>query len=136
MVRIDVEYQGGLRCRARHGPSGNALQTDAPLDNQGRGEAFSPTDLAATALGSCVMTIMGIYAAREGIPLEGMTVQVDKVMTIEGPRRIARIELEFRMPAGIRPKQRLCLERCVDLCPVRLSLNPEIEVPATFHYPD
>jgi putative redox protein len=136
MVRMDIDYQGGLRCTARHGPSGMTLTTDAPVDNQGRGEAFSPTDLASTALGACVATIMGIYAEREGIALEGMKVGVEKTMSAEPPRRISRVELFFKMPAGISAKHRVALERCVEACPVRRSLHPEVEVPAHFEYPD
>ena len=136
MVQIDIEYKGGLRCRATHGPSGQTLTTDAPVDNQGKGESFSPTDLAATSLGACVMTIMGIYAQREGISLEGMKARVGKVMSAEGPRRIARLEISFTMPAGLNPHQRECLEQCARSCPVRLSLHPQIEVPVEFHYPD
>jgi putative redox protein len=136
MIRIDIEYEDGLRCRARHVPSGETLKTDAPVDNKGRGESFSPTDLVATALGTCVCTIMGIYADRDGFSLKGMSVHVSKHMTQEGPRRIERLELEFRMPAGLEAKRRQALERCVSVCPVRLSLHPEIEVPVTFQYPD
>jgi putative redox protein len=136
LVRIDLAYQGQLSCRAEHGPSGSVLDTDAPVDNQGKGETFSPTDLVATALGACVMTIMGIYAQREGISLEGMKGRVEKTMSGELPRRIARLEAVFSMPPGLSPKARQCLERCAETCPVRLSLHPSCEVPVRFEYPD
>jgi len=112
------------------------LTTDAPLDNQGRGEAFSPTDLVATAVGSCVATIMGIYAKREGVSLEGLEIRVEKTMSPASPRRIARLDLDVRMPAGLSARHRSALERCADACPVRLSIHPDIEVPIRFEYPD
>ena len=91
MVQINVTYQGGLRCQAVHGPSGTTLVTDAPVDNHGKGESFSPTDLVATALGACIPTVMGIVAEREKIDLTGMRVTVQKEMSAEPPRRIARL---------------------------------------------
>jgi putative redox protein len=136
MVRIHLKYQGGLRCGARHEPSGMTLVTDAPVDNQGKGETFSPTDLVATALGACVMTIMGIYAERERLSLEGLEVRIDKIMSSEPPRRIARLDAVFTMPAGLPEKARKVLERCAEVCPVRLSLHPSCEVPVRFEYPD
>jgi putative redox protein len=136
MVRIQVTYQGDLRCEAVHGPSSRSLMTDAPVDNQGKGESFSPTDLVATALGSCMATIMGIYADREGIELDGMTVHVEKEMTVAPPRRIARLAVVFQMPPGIEAKARAAFSACADSCPVKLSLHPEIEVPVRFDYPD
>src|SRR5271156_5850813 len=101
MVKVSVEYQGDLHCRAQHGPSGATLDTDAPVDNQGKGEAFSPTDLVGTALGSCMATIMGIYARKNGIPLEGMRIEVTKEMTPSPPRRIARLVTDIWMPGGL-----------------------------------
>ena len=136
MVRIDVSYAGDLRCEAEHGPSHMRLTTDAPVDNQGRGEAFSPTDLTAAALGTCATTIMGIYARNRSLSLEGLRVRVEKEMTAIPPRRIARISLTFDLPAGLTPDHRRALERCLETCPVRLSLHPEVEVVATFNYPD
>jgi putative redox protein len=136
MVRIDVSYCGDLRCEAEHGPSHMRLMTDAPVDNQGRGEAFSPTDLVATALGTCVSTIMGIYARRQGLSLAGLRVAVDKEMSAVSPRRISRLTLTIDMPAELAPKDRQALERCLENCPVRLSLHPEVVIAATFRYPD
>lgn len=136
MVTIDVVYEGGLRCRATHGPSGAVLTTDAPVDNHGKGEAFSPTDLAATSLATCMTTIMGIVAQRDGLHLEGLAVQVEKHMTAAPPRRIARIVAAFAMPAGLAAADRVRLERAAHSCPVGLSLHPEVQIEARFAYPD
>jgi putative redox protein len=136
MVRIQATYEGNLRCNAVHGPSGRTLTTDAPIDNHGKGESFSPTDLVATALGTCTATIMGLHANREGIDLDGMTVQIDKEMCATPPRRIARLAVVFRMPAGIEVKARAAFAACADRCPVKLSLHPEIDVQMRFDYPD
>lgn len=134
MVRIAVEYQGDLHCRAEHGPSRCTLETDAPADNQGRGERFSPTDLVATALASCVLTTMGIAARREGIPMQGSTATVEKVMTTDGPRRIARLNVQVRMavPRSADPKG--VLERAGLTCPVHRSLHPDVQQTIEFHW--
>ena len=136
MVRMDLEYLGGLRCGLSHGPSGSKLVTDAPVDNQGRGESFSPTDLVASATLACMVTIMGIYAQREGISLQGVTGVVRKHMSTDAPRRITRLEIDLKMPAGLDACAREVLERCTASCPVRHSLHPDIEVPITLVYPD
>jgi uncharacterized OsmC-like protein len=128
MVEIQISYQGGLRCSAVHGPSGTVIETDAPVDNNGRGEAFSPTDLAATALGSCMMTIMGIVAQRKGIAIEGTRVQVRKIMASDTPRRIGRLELDFIVPLPPDHPERSFLEAAALSCPVHHSLHPDIEV--------
>jgi len=128
MVQIRIDYEGGLHCKAVHGPSGNVLVTDAPVDNNGRGEAFSPTDLVATALGVCMATVMGIIADRKGVSLEGLRLDVRKFMTTEGPRRIARLEVDLAVPlAGDHPERKL-LENAALGCPVHQSLHPDIEV--------
>ena len=111
MVKISTAYEGGLRCRAAHGPSGTTLVTDAPLDNHGKGESFSPTDLVATALGACMMTIMGIVADRHGLDLAGMTAETEKVMTAEPPRRIASLRTRLVIPLPADHPQR-CGGRC------------------------
>lgn len=134
MVHVDISYLGNLRCEALHGPSGSKILTDAPLDNHGKGEAFSPTDLAATALGTCMATVMGIAAARHGISLEGMTLGVDKVMSSDAPRRIARIEVVFRIPLPSDHPQRKILEAAALACPVHHSLHPDIEKPVHFDW--
>ena len=98
MVQIDLTYLGDLRCEAVHAPSGQKLTTDAPVDNEGRGESFSPTDLLATSLGACMMTIMGIVARRHEIDLAGTRIQVLKGMSADLPRRVARLEVVFTIP--------------------------------------
>jgi uncharacterized OsmC-like protein len=134
MVHADITYLGGLRCEAVHGPSGSKILTDAPVDNHGKGEAFSPTDLAATSLGACMATIMGIAAERHGIDLKGMTVGVDKIMSAEAPRRIARIAIVFRIPLPADHPKRGLLEAAALSCPVHLSLHPEVEKPVVFEW--
>ncbi len=126
MVPFTLSYLGDLRCEAVHLPSGQRLLTDAPLDNQGRGESFSPTDLVATSLGACMTTIMGIVARRDGIDLDGLTARIEKHMTDAPPRRIARIVVVFTMPASVHVDQRQKLERAAHTCPVALSLHPDI----------
>ncbi len=125
-VRIDCEYLGDLRLRATHAPSGTVLLTDAPVDNQGKGESFSPTDLAATALATCMGTIMAIQARTLGLELKGMRISVEKHMSAQPPRRIARLVLRVGMPAGIPPEARVRLERAAAACPVHHSLHPDI----------
>jgi len=132
MVKMTVHYAGDLHCTATHGPSGSVVETDAPVDNQGRGESFSPTDLVATALASCMATLMGIYAKRKDINLTGMRIEVGKEMTQTGPRRIARLPVEVWMPATV--AQNPALENAALTCPVFQSLHPDIEKPVTFHW--
>ncbi len=132
MVEITMKYEGDLRIRAVHGPSGETLATDAPVDNEGRGESFSPTDLVATALGSCMVTIMGIVARRHGLAIEGTTVRVGKEMSTETPRRIARLETEIRVPLPGEGEHVALLERAALTCPVHHSLHPEIDKPLRF----
>lgn len=132
MVKMTLQYMGGLHCVATHGPSGRTLETDAPVDNHGRGESFSPTDLVASALGACMATVMGIYAEKHGIDLQGTRVEVSKEMTTTGQRRIARLTTEIWFPAGL--EKNPVLERVALTCPVHASLHPEVEKPITFHY--
>jgi uncharacterized OsmC-like protein len=130
-----VIYEGNLRTKATHIQSGNSILTDAPKDNKGNGEAFSPTDLVATALGSCMMTIMGIYAQNNNISLEGTEIEIIKVMAAD-PRRISEIHLNFKIPNGnlldeiIRKK----LEHVALTCPVAKSLHAEIKQEVNFIY--
>jgi uncharacterized OsmC-like protein len=128
MVEIKIDYQGDLHCRAVHGPSGTVLETDAPVDNNGRGESFSPTDLVATALGVCMTTVMGIVARRKEIDLQGMRVTVRKHMSADTPRRIARLELDLEMPLPADHPERRLLESTGNGCPVHHSLHPDVEV--------
>lgn len=134
MVHIDITYTGGLRCEASHGPSGSELTTDAPVDNHGRGETFSPTDLVATALGTCMATIMGIFADRHGWKIDGTTIGVDKEMTSEGPRRISRLSVAIEVPQALDENARKTLETAAHSCPVRLSILPAIDVPVAFRW--
>lgn len=134
MVTITGEYQGDLHCSAKHGPSGQELVTDAPKDNQGRGEAFSPTDLAATSFGTCMVTIMAMAARKHGVELRGLKFEVNKEMSTDAPRRIARLTVQFWLPI---PKTALpagTLEHAAETCPVHYSLHPSIEKVVTFHW--
>lgn len=129
---MTCRYEGDLRCAAEHAPSGSRLITDAPVDNQGKGEAFSPTDLVATALATCLLTVMGIVAEREGMALEGARVRVEKDMTSSGERRIALLEAWIELPAGLDGGQRDLLIRAGERCPVKVSL--EGCVPMRLHW--
>ena len=100
-VKIDVEYLGGFKTRAVHGPSGTVITTAAPVDNQGDGSSFSPTDLAATALASCALTVMAMAAHKHGVTLEVATAQVEKEMSSQVPRRIARLPITISLPSGV-----------------------------------
>jgi uncharacterized OsmC-like protein len=122
-----VIYHKGLSTEATHIKSGNTIITDAPVDNNGKGEAFSPTDLTATSLASCMLTIMGIIAERNDWPLEGATADITKVMASD-PRRISRIEIAISIPAfPYTDKDKKVLENAARNCPVACSLHPEID---------
>ena len=129
-----ARYAGHLRTEATHTASGNLIQTDAPVDNHGRGEAFSPTDLVSTALGSCMMTVMGIVAERHNWDLVDSAFVVLKHMSSEAPRRIAQIDVTFTLPAALAPQDRIILERAAHTCPVGLSLHPEVRQNIVFEY--
>ena len=132
MTQITSSYSGQLRCVSVHGPSGSALETDAPTDNQGQGERFSPTDLVATALNTCILTIMGIVAERHDWDLKGCTARVEKVMTREAPRKIAKLEVWIELPAHLDAKARKILQKAGENCPVKVSL--EGAVPMELHW--
>ena len=132
MVAIQVEYQGDLHCKAVHGPSGTELNTDAPKDNQGRGESFSPTDLVATALGTCMLTVMGIMARTLDIDIAGTTATVEKEMTASAPRMIKSLAVTIRVPHSLSPENQQKLERAAHTCPVHKSLHPDIQTPIEF----
>ena len=134
MVKIEIAYQGQLRCEAIHGPSGTRLSTDVPKDNHGKGESFSPTDLVATALGTCMLTVMGIVAQRHNISLVGTTVTVVKDMAAAPVRRIGRLTVDIRVPGPLDEEQRKLLENAARTCPVHKSLHPDIEIPVVFHW--
>lgn len=127
MVTITGEYQGGLHCSAVHGPSGNALATDAPRDNQGRGEAFSPTDLVATGFATCIATTMALAARKHGVEVPGIKFEVTKEMSADAPRRISRLKARLWMPAAARGVPEGVLERAANTCPVHQSLAPAVE---------
>tara|TARA_B100000123_G_C25687002_1_gene409056 strand:+ start:667 stop:1068 length:402 start_codon:yes stop_codon:yes gene_type:complete len=129
-----VEYKGELRTEAVHLKSGKTIITDAPIDNQGKGEAFSPTDLVATALGSCMITIMGIVAEREGIILNGTTAEVEKVMATS-PRRIGEVKIKIKFIQKLNRDQKDKLERAAKSCPVSGSLNENLKETVEFIYP-
>jgi putative redox protein len=133
MVEIDIAYKGKLRCEAKHGPSGVTIMTDAPKDNQGEGAYFSPTDLVGTALGTCMLTIMGIVAQRDGIDLSGATVHVVKEMT-PPPRRIGKLTVEINVPVELTPEQQQKLKNAAMTCPVHRSLHPDVEIPVKFSF--
>jgi putative redox protein len=133
MVEIAISYEGELHTRAVHGPSRSELETDAPKDNEGRGEAFSPTDLLATALGSCMLTVMGILARRKGWAIEGARARVEKHMVVQPVRRIGKLVVEFDMPA-VPEEARTMLERAAHTCPVHQSLHPDVELDIRFRW--
>jgi putative redox protein len=136
MVPISLVYRGQLRCDAEHGPSKTRLVTDAPTDNHGRGESFSPTDLIATGLGACILTTMGLVAQRDGIRVEGATVAVEKHMSAAPPRRIAKLVVRLTLPSGIAAEARQKLERAAHTCPVAISLHPDVVQEISFRYLD
>lgn len=129
-----ARYAGHLRTEATHTASGNVIEIDAPVDNHGRGEAFSPTDLVCSALGACMMTIMGIVAERHEFDLVNSTFTVAKRMSTEAPRRIAQIDVTFQLPATLALSARVLLERSAHTCPVALSLHPEVQQNIVFEY--
>src|SRR5689334_19857350 len=132
MVEIKARYEGDLQCSAQHGPSGTRLSTDAPADNQGRGASFSPTDLVATALGTCMLTTMGIAARRNGWDIAGLELRVEKLMTQQPPRRIDRLPVSIHVPqqvaAALQETAKRELESVARNCPVALSLRDAIQV--------
>ena len=134
MVEISIKYLGELRCEARHEPSGTLITTDAPVDNEGRGESFSPTDLAATSLGACMLTIMGIAARKQGVELGDTRVKVLKEMTPKPPRRIAKLTVVFTIPLPASHEKRAMLEDAARNCPVHLSLDPGVEQDTRFDW--
>lgn len=138
MVPISIAYHGHLRCNAVHDNSGMRFVTDAPKDNFGMGESFSPTDLVATALGSCMITTMGIFAQKEKmeVVLDGTHIAVEKHMSTDTPRRISKIVVRFSFPAGISQRYRERLKEIGDTCPVAKSLHPDVRLDIAYNYPD
>lgn len=132
MTSISSSYSGQLRCTSVHAQSGSTLETDAPSDNQGKGERFSPTDLVATALNTCILTIMGIVAERHGWDLKGCTARVEKVMTTQAPRKIAQLKVSIELPPHIDEKARKILRKAAENCPVKQSLDGAVSM--SFHW--
>ena len=131
MSEIKVEYIGDLRTESMHIDSGHSITTDAPKDNQGLGRKFSPTDLVASALGSCLLTIMGIVADRHNIKIKGSTVNILKEMN-ENPRRISKLILDINLNCIITDEKLDILKRATKHCPVHNSLNDEIDIEINF----
>jgi putative redox protein len=130
-----VIYEGDLRTVATHLQSGSVIETDAPLDNQGKAQRFSPSDLVATALGSCMMTIMGIKAKDRNVDLRGTKIEIEKIMKAD-PRRIGEINLQFHFPESLQVngKERIIFERAAHTCPVIFSINADIKVNVVFNW--
>jgi putative redox protein len=130
-----VTYEGQLRTVCRHERSGSTFETDAPVDNNGKGERFSPSDLVATALGSCMLTIMGMRAAEMDVDLKGTKIEVEKLMKPD-PRRISGLNLTFHFPPSLElnDRQQKILQKAAETCPVAFSINPEIELNVNFNW--
>lgn len=130
-----IVYQGHLRTVDTHLQSGTTIETDAPTDNQGKGERFSPTDLVATALGTCIVTTMGIAARTHNINIDGTECEVEKIMA-SGPRRISEIKVHIQFPKGSNytDKEKSILQHTAETCPVSLSLHPDLKQTLTFSW--
>lgn len=130
-----VVYNGDLRSTATHLRSGSVIETDAPVDNQGKGERFSPTDLVATALAACIVTTMGIAGNTHGINIDGTECEVEKIMAAD-PRRIGEIKINIYMPKGknYTDKEKTILERAAHTCPVAKSLHPDLKETISFFW--
>jgi putative redox protein len=134
MATSTITYNGGLRTTSTHIRSGNEIITDAPVDNKGKGEAFSPTDLLATSLGNCMLTIVGIAAAEHGFNIDGTNCEITKIMA-EGPRRVAEIIVNFQFPnENYSDKVKKIIERAALTCPVAQSLHPDLKKTVEFNY--
>ena len=133
MVETNIVYEGSLRCLATHPQSGATLITDAPRDNMGKGESFSPTDLVGVALGSCMLTVMGIASQHMNVDLRGSKVRVVKEMAAS-PRRIKSLTVEFTISTPLTPEQQEKLRNAAMTCPVHKSLHPDVQIPVTFHF--
>ncbi len=135
MVKCTIDYQGELRNKLTHVNSGITTISDAPCDNHGKGESFSPTDMMCAAVGACMSTIMGIYAQQNDVDLTGMRIEVIKTMAAE-PRRIAKIETTITVPLPSDTEHREALINCAITSPAMQSLHPDIEVPITWIWAD
>lgn len=135
MVKMIIEYEGNLHCKAKHGPSGSVIVTDAPKDNQGKGEAFSPTDLVASALATCIATTVDLFARRKGWEMKGMRLGIEKVMVQDPDRRIGKLLVDIWMPINLQEEDRKTIQKIAETCPVNKSIHPSIESTMTFHWP-
>ncbi len=133
-VKVEVLYEGDLHCVAVHGPSGDRITTDAPVDNRGKGEHFSPTDLLGTAMGTCMLTIMGIAAQERGIDIRGARAEILKEMSNVPRRHISKLTARITLPARLSERERKVLEAAARGCPVHASLGPDTEVDLSFEY--
>lgn len=133
MVKMKAIYLGEKHCKVEHEPSNSILETDAPKDNQGRGESFSPTDLVATALGTCILTTIAIVAERDNVDVANSKMSVEKVMSAN-PRKIASLKTIIELPKGIPLDYRPKLELTGNNCPVKISLHPDVNIPIEYRY--
>ncbi len=134
-ITIKTKYLGGLRCESLHVKSGNTLITDAPVDNKGKGEAFSPTDLLATALATCMITIMGIQANQHGMNIDGVECDVTKIMSAQLPRKVVEVVIDFRFAANnFSEAQKQILRDAAYFCPVALSVHPDLKKTVIFNF--
>lgn len=134
MVAISVDYLGELHCKATHLPSGSIIETDAPVDNKGKGEKFSPTDLVAAAVGTCIATVLGLYAQSKDLNLTGMRLEIQKEMTKVPPRRISILEIQVKVPIELNAFDKAKFEEIAYTCPVTASLHPDVFLRVTFHW--
>jgi uncharacterized OsmC-like protein len=134
MITSEITYLGNLRTQSKHLASSAVIVTDAPIDNHGKGEAFSPTDLMSNALGCCMLTIMGIAANTHNFNIDGTVVQITKIMQ-SNPRKVAEIKVDFKMPANeYSIKEKVIIEQAAKTCPVALSLHPDLKQTVSFVY--
>ena len=133
MHQIEIAYKSNLRTQCNHLQSGHEISTDAPVENHGNGEAFSPTDLVATGLGSCLLTIMGIAANTHGINIDKSKARITKIMSTN-PRRIGKIIVEIDIPYDLSHKEQRLLNQAVKGCPVHHSMHPDIEIEINIHF--
>ncbi|MAQ43469.1 MAG: osmotically inducible protein OsmC [Candidatus Marinimicrobia bacterium] len=135
MSDIKIVYNGDLRTQITHSQSGDVIITDAPIDNNGKGEAFSPTDLFASSLGSCMLTIMGITAQTHGLNIDGSTVNINKIMGTN-PRRVSAIDIIININGKLNEKDKKILQKAAEHCPVSKSIHPDLDEKITFNFLD
>lgn len=134
MVQCTIDYEGDLHCKITHGPSDATVATDAPKDNMGKGESFSPTDLVGCALASCMVTTMAIVAKRHNFDIKGVKATVQKEMATDPVRRIGKLSVEIRVPMHVSDEMKTRLEHAANACPVHKSLSSDVQIPVIFHW--